>query len=1296
MKNFRRIMALALVLCLALTLAPASVLAADEETETITRVEWLQKLVALFEMSVEEENYPDNYFSDIDAESEYYHDVMLAAEFGLLDVEAGEAVEPEAATSREFAAHTLNLCLGFLPDTDCTFADADALLYPDDDQIAVERGWLTLNDGNFDPDSPITATEAETMLADAADVLAADEQDDLESSFQFADYVIDLPETVQFSSDEGTVTIYNCPQTLGAGDTFALWYDGAPYVYYAESVTVSGSNTIVVTGDFDYSDAVPEYQYSGTTELDLSSFEAAEDVEFVYVEDQASAVAAAALFEDAGIIANSVDLDIVNGSLVGIKTIEVGDLSLTFGFTISNLALNKAGQGEYARVELTGDLDMYFTGGITFTDSVTLGYVSEGPFSIKLTLDLDLSGTITLDYQGYISVGVAYNNGDYRLLYGFRKKESSLTLETKFDAGIRLSVNANFHILSASAYAKMGVKSTTKSQTFSEGTPHNCTTISAYLYATIGAKASVNLIDVYKKSWDKKYDIYTASNSPVRVYYHYEDDQQVSACTRGSSGNSAYTRYTTSASSRYGSSSYGSASSTGTGSNGSTYTIYTYEENDTGITITGYNGNVSALSIPSKIDGCTVTAIGSGAFQNNTTLKTVIIPDTVTEIGGSAFAGCTNLKSVQFSKNLTLIDDSAFEDCTALTSVELPEGLVELGAFAFHSCTALEKVYIPSTLETSNYWDGAFRDCSVLNTVEFGNGIPVISTGLFQGCTGLTEIVIPDSVTEIQGRAFESCTSLKTVTIPDSVTSYGSYVFTDCTALESIRLSQNALTIPEDTFSGCSVLDNVVIPEGVTEIQSRTFYSCASLKSIDLPETVTAIGGSAFAGTSFTDLSMLPGSIETIDGSAFSGCTALVSAALPDRIKTLSGSTFQNCTALTAFEGGLDLQTIGSNAFQGCTALTDVTLHDGLTTVSGYAFQGCTALEKIVLPDTVTSLGTYAFQKCTALTDVTLSAGLLTIPQYAFANDVALAAIVIPDGVQTIDSYAFYQDTALLEIALPASLTSISATSALSYPTKMTVYGWPDSYAESWADEKNVSAFVDVSVPATAISLANGTNAMTLVRGTTVTPGFALAPSGCNECFVLTSGDTSVVQVKNNVQLYGAKDGSAVITATGSSGQTYTFTVTVKTLSSIAVISLPDNTEYAPGAMPDYSGLTVLAVYSDNSSETVDGFTVTGYSRTIEGEQTLTVTFGGRTTVFVVPSEASAEPASPTTPGDLNGDGEVNASDLTILARHVGKVETMEDETALANADVTGDGSVDASDLTKLAQYVGKIISSLD
>lgn len=35
-----------------------------EET-SITRVQWLHDLTELFDMTVEEDNYPDNYFSDI-------------------------------------------------------------------------------------------------------------------------------------------------------------------------------------------------------------------------------------------------------------------------------------------------------------------------------------------------------------------------------------------------------------------------------------------------------------------------------------------------------------------------------------------------------------------------------------------------------------------------------------------------------------------------------------------------------------------------------------------------------------------------------------------------------------------------------------------------------------------------------------------------------------------------------------------------------------------------------------------------------------------------------------------------------------------------------------------------------------------------------------------------------------------------------------------------------------------------------------------------------------------------------
>ncbi|MBQ2766620.1 MAG: hypothetical protein IJF49_00905 [Clostridia bacterium] len=63
--------------------------------------------------------------------------------------------------------------------------------------------------------------------------------------------------------------------------------------------------------------------------------------------------------------------------------------------------------------------------------------------------------------------------------------------------------------------------------------------------------------------------------------------------------------------------------------------------------------------------------------------------------------------------------------------------------------------------------------------------------------------------------------------------------------------------------------------------------------------------------------------------------------------------------------------------------------------------------------------------------------------------------------------------------------------------------------------------------------------------------------------------------------------------------------------------------------------------------------------------------------------------------GDVNLDGTVDADDLTILARHIAKIEPMVKTAALANADVTGDGMIDANDLVLLSRYVAKIIPSL-
>ena len=74
--------------------------------------------------------------------------------------------------------------------------------------------------------------------------------------------------------------------------------------------------------------------------------------------------------------------------------------------------------------------------------------------------------------------------------------------------------------------------------------------------------------------------------------------------------------------------------------------------------------------------------------------------------------------------------------------------------------------------------------------------------------------------------------------------------------------------------------------------------------------------------------------------------------------------------------------------------------------------------------------------------------------------------------------------------------------------------------------------------------------------------------------------------------------------------------------------------------------------------------------------------------------EQAAEPKY--SAGDVNGDGAIDANDITDLSRHIAKIEDIENADMLIAADVDGSGSVDANDLTLLSRYIAKIIDSFD
>ena len=190
---------------------------------------------------------------------------------------------------------------------------------------------------------------------------------------------------------------------------------------------------------------------------------------------------------------------------------------------------------------------------------------------------------------------------------------------------------------------------------------------------------------------------------------------------------------------------------------------YVVRDNNT-VQITKYNGNKKSVTVPSKIDGMSVTVIGSHAFSVCSELRSLTIPGTVADLQECAVSYCPKLESLTIKdgslKNLDYMD---IYSCRNLKTLSLPKNLQYF--ISLYECEGIEKVTISSKNQNYKTYDGVVYSKNLKTLVYYPPGKKD------------TYFIVPSSVTTIERLAFNKAKNLEGVYVPKTVKEIGETAF---------------------------------------------------------------------------------------------------------------------------------------------------------------------------------------------------------------------------------------------------------------------------------------------------------------------------------------------------------------------------------------------------------------------------------------------------------------------------------------------------------------------------------------
>lgn len=356
---------------------------------------------------------------------------------------------------------------------------------------------------------------------------------------------------------------------------------------------------------------------------------------------------------------------------------------------------------------------------------------------------------------------------------------------------------------------------------------------------------------------------------------------------------------------------------------------------DANITEHFYNVNRGVFVI--KFDG-PVKVIKEEAFENNTDILDIVLPEGLETIENYAFAGTkgefnsTSLRSINIPGTVNTIKNDVFCYNYSLKNIKFEPSPTD---------TPLTIGYIPGTLTLYEVGPLYYTD---LDRLEINRNFTytlnpdAVDEGIFSGTTP-NEIItgeqftvinkwmfgrlalnfnIPSTITEIQEYAFAFSTMTK-VTIPSSVQTIGKSVFFHCWNIEEVVIEDSEQTLKigiMDTYGKDSTMPMEAGPfsEGLVQ---RIYLG----RNVEFLDNFTPDDGDEGI---FTVLST----------------DVRTSVTIGPNVTSLAHSTFMSCP-VTSITIPASVQYIGDDAFYNCQFLNTVNIEDSDTELQiGYSYEG--------------------------------------------------------------------------------------------------------------------------------------------------------------------------------------------------------------------------------------------------------------------------------------------------------------------------------------------------------------------